>query len=258
VPPCGRRRTAVAAPTVEDVKRSLRLVLVTLALLVIAPEAHASTQRRVPIPEPTRVAQAGDLIVRLAPGSSAAVRSVPGGTVIARLGSSTEFGSRRALPVTAHRGRWLGVLAPELGNGRIGWIDARANPVSYQRTRYRIEIDLSRRELRLHKGDRVTRRLPVSIGRPGSPTPIGRYAVTDKLPGPRFSSVYGCCILALSGRQTRLPGGWTGGDRLAIHGSPGDAGIGSADSAGCLHARERDLQLLMRLVPIGTQVLVHP
>lgn len=196
------------------------------------------------------------MIAEIRPGASVAVRSGPGGAVAMRLGSRTEFGSRRALAVAVRRGRWLGVRASELGNGRLGWIDARARGLAYAWTAVRLEIDLSRRELRLHRGDRVTR-LPVSIGRTGSPTPIGRFAVTDKLPGARFSPVYGCCILALSGRQPRVPAGWRGGDRLAIHGSPGDA-VGRRASAGCLQARRDDLGLLMRTVPLGAPVVIHP
>ena len=96
--------------------------------------------------------------------------------------------------------------------------------------------------------------LEVAVGAAGSPTPIGRFAVTDQLTGFN-TAAYGCCILALSGHQTNLPSGWTGGDRLAIHG--GD-GIGSAVSSGCLHAGESDLRWLLRRVPLGTQVVVHP
>lgn len=196
------------------------------------------------------------MIAEVRPGASIAVRSGPGGAVAMRLGSRTEFGSRRALSVAVRRGPWLGVRTSELGNGRLGWIHTRARGISYAWTAVRLEIDLSRRELRLHRGNRVTR-LPVSTGRASSPTPIGRFSVTDKLPGARFSPVYGCCILALSGRQPHVPAGWRGGDRLAIHGSPGD-GVGGAVSAGCLHARRGDLQLLMRTVPLGAPVVIHP
>jgi lipoprotein-anchoring transpeptidase ErfK/SrfK len=54
-----------------------------------------------------------------------------------------------------------------------------------------------------------------------------------------------------------LPAGWTGGDRLAIHGAPAGEPIGAAASAGCLHAGERDLQRLMRVVPLGAPVLIR-
>jgi lipoprotein-anchoring transpeptidase ErfK/SrfK len=169
----------------------------------------------------------------------------------------TEFGSSRALGVVRRRGPWLGVTLPELGNGRLGWVHGRRTGVQVHRTAVRVEIDLSSRELVLQRGARVMRRMRVSVGRAGSPTPTGRYAVTDKLPGHRFSRVYGCCILALSGRQPRLPAGWTGGDRLAIHGTVPGAPIGGRASAGCLHASEADLRALMQSVPVGAPVVIR-
>ena len=66
---------------------------------------------------------------------------------------------------------------------------------------------------------------------------------------------YGCCVLALSGHQERLAPGWHGGDRLAIHGG---GGIGESISSGCIHARESDLHWLLRRVPLGTQITIHP
>jgi lipoprotein-anchoring transpeptidase ErfK/SrfK len=96
----------------------------------------------------------------------------------------------------------------------------------------------------------------VGSGAPDTSTPTGDFYVTDKLPGPDFGPSYGCCILALSGRQPNLPEGWSGGDRLAIHGSPTPT-WGQAVSNGCLHADEDDLRELMRIVPLGTSVKIH-
>ena len=96
----------------------------------------------------------------------------------------------------------------------------------------------------------------MAVGSAGSPTPPGRYAVTDKIDGSRYGSYYGCCILALTGHQTNPPPGWTGGDRLAIHGTNAPSTIGTPASAGCLRAADDDLQVLMRLVPLGTPVHV--
>jgi lipoprotein-anchoring transpeptidase ErfK/SrfK len=98
----------------------------------------------------------------------------------------------------------------------------------------------------------------VGIGRPGSPTPTGRFAVTDKLSGAPYGTVYGCCILALSAHQPNLPAGWKGGDRMAIHGTSDPASIGAPSSAGCLRAGDGDLRYLMRRLPLGTPVFIHP
>jgi hypothetical protein len=182
------------------------------------------------------------------------VRSAPNGPVVARLSAQTEFGSPQTLAVTRTSGRSLAVVTTALPNGHVGWVDARRGTFRFAHTRVSLEVDLSRRELRVHAGARVIRRIAVGIGAAGTPTPIGRFAVTDKLNGASYSAVYGCCILALSGHQTNLPGGWTGGDRLAIHGGS----TAGALSTGCLHAATAELEYLMRAAPLGTQLLIHP
>ncbi|MFY9577845.1 MAG: L,D-transpeptidase, partial [Gaiellaceae bacterium] len=169
------------------------------------------------------------------------------------------FGSPRALGVvTTRSGRWLGVTDPTLGNGRLGWIDARAGGVHYSRTRLELEVDLSSRTLVVRRDGATVRRFSVGVGRPGSPTPTGRFAVTDKLDGRGYSAYYGCCILALSATQPNLPAGWTGGNRIAIHGTLSPADFGRAVSAGCVHAPEAELRYLMRTVPLGTPVVIRP
>jgi lipoprotein-anchoring transpeptidase ErfK/SrfK len=192
--------------------------------------------------------------------ASAAVnlRSEPGGPIVAKLGNTTEFGSPRAFSVVERRGRWLGVVAPELGNGEIAWIDARSSGVKVGTTAMSVSIDLSRRVLVVKRGEEVVRRVTIGIGAPGSPTPTGRFAVTDKLPGSRYGSYYGCCILALSAKQPNLPAGWTGGDRIAVHGTDDPWTIGQATSAGCPHASDEDLRYLLRVLPLGTPVFIHP
>ena len=105
----------------------------------------------------------------------------------------------------------------------------------------------------MQRGSHVLRRLVVGVGRAGSPTPTGRFSVTDKLAGSAYSAVYGCCILALSATQPNLPAGWSGGNRIAIHGGP----TGGAVSAGCIHAAESDLRYLMRVLPLGAPVTIH-
>jgi lipoprotein-anchoring transpeptidase ErfK/SrfK len=174
--------------------------------------------------------------------------------VVERLAGKTPFGSARALAVVRTRhGRWLGVTTPELGNHRLGWIDARVGGLRFARTRLELDVDLSARLVVLRRGSRVQRRFSVGVGGPGSPTPTGRFAVTDKLAGGSYSASYGCCILALSATQPHLPAGWGGGNRIAIHGGP----TGGAVSAGCIHAADADLRYLMRLVPPGTPVSIR-
>jgi hypothetical protein len=183
------------------------------------------------------------------------IRRAPGSTTLAVAGWKTPFGSVRRLQVVGRRGNWFAVESDVLGNGVVGWVP-RTAAVRMRAVRFTIEADLSRRLLTLRDGGRVVFRRRVSIGAAGSPTPTGRFHVTDQLSGRRFG--LGCCIVVLSGNQPRLPAGWRGGDRLAIHGRPSsDERLGAPASAGCLHATDQTLRVLARL-PLGTPVVIHP
>jgi hypothetical protein len=196
---------------------------------------------------------AGDLAA-MAPAAGLTLRDHPNGKVIAHLKPTTSYDSPTVVWAVARRGPWLGVLATSLHNNQIGWLDVRHDRPRMWRAKLSLRADLSHRTLQLLRGSRVIRTMPVTIGAPATPTPTGRFVVTDKLtPDPRVS-YYGCCLLALSGHQPHLRPGWAGGDRIAIHGG---GSVGTAASAGCLHARDSDLRLLMKILPVGTPVVIR-
>ena len=142
------------------------------------------------------------------------LRATPGGRPLHWLGTRTEFDSPRVLSVTARRDGWLRVLASERPNGRAGWI--RADRARLASTDFSIHVDRSARRLTLRRDGRAVRSFSVAVGRPGTETPTGRFAVTDKLHPGDPASPYGCCLLALSGHQTKLIAG------LARRRPPGD------------------------------------
>ncbi len=184
-----------------------------------------------------------------------ALRATPGGRRLARIATRTQFRSPTVLAVVARRAGWLEVISSALPNGRHGWIPA------WRATLYGTDVDIavdrSQRRATLRRAGRVLLRFPVAVGRPGNETPLGRFAVTDKLRVTSPSSAYGCCALALSGHQTKIEPGWPGGTRLAIHGTPAPSSIGHAVSLGCMRAGERVLRRLLRSVPLGAPVVVR-
>lgn len=185
---------------------------------------------------------------------STVLRSVPGGRTLARIKTRTRFGSPTVLAVRGRRAGWLRVIAPELGNGRTGWMresDARVGGVPYS-----VVVDLSERTLVVTRDRRVVRRVSVGIGQEGVPTPTGQFAVTDRLNVREPDSPYGCCALALSARQPTLPAGWPGGDRIAVHATRDLASVGQAVSFGCLRVRSADARWLLETVPLGAPVKI--
>jgi hypothetical protein len=197
------------------------------------------------------------VVARVQRDAHVALRLSPAGRVVAVVGARTSFGSPNVFSVVREQGPWIAVRSAAFPNGRLAWVDSRHGLV-YRRTAYEVEVDLSRHVLEVRGRAGVVFRTTVGSGASSSPTPAGRYAITDKIRGRRYGSAFGCCILALSGNQTRLPSGWVGGTRLAIHGTNRPETIGAPASAGCLHASDASLRRLERLLPLGAPVLIHP
>jgi len=221
----------------------------------VAEPAQPSTNPRGPVPTLASQPRTGTSFAILSVRRKArvALRSAPAGRVVATLSDHDEFGSPQTLAVVRERGSWLGVSTPLRGNGRLGWVRFDQSRLKRYWTRYSIAVDLSARSLSLRYGAHRLSSYLVTIGGPGSATPAGRFAVTDALSFDA-SPYYGCCALALSGRQTHLPPGWLGGDRIAIHGTPGP--VGEAASHGCIRATDATMRHLFATVPLGAPVFV--
>jgi lipoprotein-anchoring transpeptidase ErfK/SrfK len=147
------------------------------------------------------------------------------------------------------------VDVPYVGYRATGWIRLRGLERSY--TRVSVEADLSAHRITVRRGDDVLFRAAAATGAPWSPTPTGRYFVTDRVPFPN-GGVLGTFAFGISGIQPDLPPGWTGGDQLAIHGTNDPSSIGRSASAGCLRVSESVLTRLRRVLRLGTPVVIHP
>jgi hypothetical protein len=180
------------------------------------------------------------------------------GRLVGRAGRTTAYGGPTILPILKARGDWVAVVSPFRKNNKLAWtkVDGDAAFVAVE---YSIAIRLHTRDIVVRKDGKVIRRFRAAIGQPTHPTPPGRYAVTDGLIfSPKVRGPYGCCALVLSARQVKLPAGWTGGDRIAIHGTPNKQSIGLAASLGCLRVGDEASRWLVRKVPPGTTVIIRP
>ncbi|MGH3008591.1 MAG: L,D-transpeptidase [Gaiellaceae bacterium] len=201
----------------------------------------------------SRVADVPDLVARPL-HASVVLHAAPGGRALVRVGPRSVFGGPVAFGVVGARGKWLRVTSEALPNEHYGWVE-RGRDVSVRADRWALHAFLARHVLIVLHDGHVARSIPVAIGTASSPTPTGRFAVAEKLPGSGFASVYGCCILGLTAHQPHPPAGWSTSRAyfIAIHGG---SGIGAAVSAGCLHASEADLRFLMRWIPLGTAIRI--
>jgi hypothetical protein len=171
-----------------------------------------------------------------------------------KLPGRTEWGSPRVLSIVRRSGDWVAVLAPELKNGEVGWM--RSKDAKLDCVRWSLHVDLSKRRLFVRKDGHTMRKLTIAIGASNHPTPKGRFAVTDKLKVVDKGSPYGCCVLALTGHQTRLPPDWPGGDRLAVHATSDLSSIGKPVSLGCMRSQPAQVDWLIKTVPLGAPVFI--
>jgi lipoprotein-anchoring transpeptidase ErfK/SrfK len=158
------------------------------------------------------------------------------------------------LPILGRRGSWLKVIATELPNGHRGWIPIDSGQLVSDP--WSARVDLSAHRVTIMRKARVVRRFTVGVGSPVTPTPVGKFSVTDKLS--MSGLTYGCCAMALSGHQPHISQGWKGGDRIALHGTLEQDSIGKSESLGCLRARDRDTSWMVNHVWLGTVVEIRP
>jgi len=252
------RRTGVAVALLAAVA-AVAFALVTLGRDETPASRAAPSGDRAPVPRPASPKPSAPPAPSRPHGARVLrrvqLRDRPGGRAVRTIGRRTGYGSERVLAVVARRGRWLGVLSDHVANSRAAWIPADSAQLLHEP--YRLDVDLSTRWLTVRRERRVVRRIRIAIGKPGTETPTGRFAVTDALRMERGYPQYGCCALALTGRQPNIPQGWSGGDRLAIHGTTAGGSIGTAASNGCLRAGDADMRWLMRKVTLGALVRIR-
>src|SRR3954468_10020210 len=174
---------AVAVPlAIEDGPRTKRANGAT-ASASASPAPHPA-RRRYTYAAARRKGQPVAVLTR-----PAVLRAAPGGHALGTVRRRTEWGTPTVLAALAERRGWLRVMATELPNGGSGWIPASAAGVVP--SRWKLVADLSSRLVTVRRDGRVVRRFRVAVGRPSTPTPTGRFAITDKLHFTDRSRVYG-------------------------------------------------------------------
>ena len=181
-----------------------------------------------------------------------------GGRVVGVLPGTSRYYDEPTVAWIQHvssNGRFGRLAVPYTASSRSGWIPLAGLRDSW--SPIEVHVSLSRHELVVRRRGSALFRAASATGSPSSPTPRGRYFVTDRVGFPS-GGYLGRFAFGLSGIQPRLPSGWTGGDQLAIHGTDDPSSIGTSASAGCVRVAHRTLRRLRPLLRIGTPVIIRP
>ncbi|MFC1715852.1 L,D-transpeptidase family protein [Candidatus Poribacteria bacterium] len=174
---------------------------------------------------------------------------VEGGDSLVRIGAKFRITPERLMKLN-------GLTRPMLQRGQV---------LRVVEGDFNILVDLSKNKLFLKSGDAVIKKYNVGIGKTETPTPLGVFKVTDKLPNPVWYSTLP------SGAKEAIPPGdprnelgtrWIGFEptngSYGIHGTIAPESIGKAIGNGCVRMLNEDVEELYDLVVAETPVEIIP
>jgi lipoprotein-anchoring transpeptidase ErfK/SrfK len=149
---------------------------------------------------------------------------------------------------------WFHVELPMRPNGITAWV--RAQDVSLQFVTTKIVVDVSARRLALYRTGHLVLATPAAVGGSGTPTPLGRYYVNQRLVPTDPRGPFGPAAIGVSAFSPVLTG-WAQGGPIGIHGTNEPWSIGRAVSNGCIRVPNATMSRLFAEVPAGTPVLIR-
>ncbi len=164
----------------------------------------------------------------------------------------TYFRNPLVFEVVEDQGDWIKVLIPVRPNHTVGWVKASA--VALTTTDFRFELDLAKFHLTVFKGADIFLETDVVIGRPNTPTPVGRFYLLEKIKQNDPNGVYGTWILATNGYSETLDTFNGGLPVIAFHGTNQPQLIGTEASNGCVRMPNDVADRLAEAVPAGTPI----
>lgn len=251
----------------------LVVVAVSLAAFVLLgragnqPDARPSAPSSSPAATPT----AGDPVASVTEAPPEPIDAPASSTVAAVIGSEIPVSpaagaaATRTLPnpqasgapqiflVVAQDGGWLQVQLTERPNGSTGWIPASA--VELSTTSFALVVSTQANTLDLYDGGSLVQSYSVSTGTGGTPTPKGRFALTELLaPTNEGYGPYAYGTTAFSDVLNSFGGG---PGQIGLHGTDDEGSLGTDASHGCIRMSNEDISDLAALLPLGTPIQVR-
>lgn len=153
----------------------------------------------------------------------------------------------------------IGIGGFPFGKGWYGRRDRVANNVTIGDD-VRLDVDNTTKKLTVTRDGQVVKTMPVSLGKPSSPSSSGNLVIMEKKPEAMFdSSTYGVPVNSADGYRTKVLYAmrltWGGEFIHAAPWSVADQGRRNV-SHGCVNVSTENARYLFNLVKIGTPVAV--
>ncbi len=152
------------------------------------------------------------------------------------------------------RGRtWIRVRLPQRPNNVTGWV-VRSALGDFHLVHTKLVVN--RRTLRVTLYDHGHRifQARVGVGKPSTPTPAGKFWIREKF-HVAGDPLYGARAMGTAAYSSTLTD-WPNGGIVGLHGTGEPGLIPGRPSHGCVRMRNRDIDRLYELTPIGTPLLI--
>jgi L,D-transpeptidase-like protein len=148
---------------------------------------------------------------------------------------------------------WIRVRLPQRPNDVTGWVVRTALADSHL---VHTMLVVNRRSLQVTLYDHGHRifHARVGVGKPSTPTPAGRFWIREKF-RVRGNPLYGERAMGTAAYSSTLTD-WPGGGVVGLHGTSEPDLIPGRPSHGCVRLRNRDIERLYALTPVGTPLLI--
>ncbi|WP_284732557.1 L,D-transpeptidase [Curtobacterium flaccumfaciens] len=186
-------------------------------------------------------------------GDSVPVSATAGGASGQTLSNPQQSGAPLVFRVVDRQDGWVRVQLPQRPNGSLGWVPAGA--VTLSEDPYAIVVTRSENTLDLYKAGKVVNSYPVATGTGGTPTPTGRFALTELLAP--TNAGYGPYAYGTTAFSDVLNSFGGGPGQIGLHGTDDTSSIGTAASHGCVRMHNADITALAELLPLGTPIQVR-
>lgn len=144
---------------------------------------------------------------------------------------------------------WVKIRIPKRPNGAVGWVPRDALG-AFRVVRTQLLVNRTTLRATLYKSGKRVWTARVGVGKPGTPTPAGRFWIREKF---RFKNApfYGTHAFGTSAYAPTLSD-WPGGGVVGLHGTSQPGLIPGRPSHGCVRIKNPDIARLYRLMPVGT------
>jgi hypothetical protein len=210
---------------------------------------------RAPLSDETTVTRWADAVARAKAYAEPTVTA----PTVGRLRMLTEDGFPEVYVLLARQqapdgSAWIQIRLPQRPNNVTGWVRRRAlGPFHLVRTR--LVVNRAALDVTLYDRGVVRFRARVGIGAPGTPTPAGSFWIREKF-HVRHNPLYGTRAMGTAAYSSSLTD-WPGGGVIGLHGTGRPGLIPGRPSHGCIRLRNRDMERLYSLTPVGTPLLIE-